>query len=302
MKAKQLHPDINPSPNAHEEFLLLYEAFDTLINKKNVSKPANNKSKNTYNKKQEYTRQAAEKAAQMRYNEWINSEEYQNLINVTNIGDSCGVTLIYLVCLIVPSFQGYVSGEIIGALIGLSIGITIIFFLRKYTVIKGKLQPLKAYKSFIKLAHISGILYFLLFTGNFVIFFAIGLSTAIWLSLLLSSYLISFAIFFLLHKRKIIHQNIFKQLSLAGSIISLFLTINYFTSNNRWEETHYFELIKQDDTLIEFKDNDLNNYLGVRLFRAVNFGERPYAVKYTFEKGGLGFDVVKSYEFIAEEN
>ncbi len=236
----------------------------------------------------------------MKYEEWINSEEYFRLTNITNIGDSCGVTLIYMVCLIIPALQGYVSGNITGLIIGLIIGISIIFLIRRHTVIKGKLQPIKAYHSFVKLAHISGVLYLLLFFTNFVIFFSIGLSTAIWITTLLISYLIVFLIIFWLNKKKIISLNIFKQLCLAGGIISLLLTINYYTSTEKWTETHHFELIQQDDTLIEFKDHKLDKYIGIRLFWKVQFGARPYAVKYTFEKGGLGLDVIKDYEFLAE--
>ncbi|MDR3705433.1 MAG: DnaJ domain-containing protein [Paludibacteraceae bacterium] len=40
VKAKLLHPDVNKSPRAHEEFLVLYEAFGRLISEnQEISKP-----------------------------------------------------------------------------------------------------------------------------------------------------------------------------------------------------------------------------------------------------------------------
>jgi len=61
-KAKQVHPDVNKSKDAHVKFLLLKKAFEALINKKHT----------TYTKTQSEPRQQDPFHA---YNEWIRKQK-----------------------------------------------------------------------------------------------------------------------------------------------------------------------------------------------------------------------------------
>ena len=60
-KAKQLHPDVNNSQDAHQKFVLLHKAYQTLIDKDkrhfydNKTNPFSQTQKNAYNRYARYT-------------------------------------------------------------------------------------------------------------------------------------------------------------------------------------------------------------------------------------------------------
>ncbi len=302
-KAKALHPDRNKSPKAHEEFLSLYEAFkraiestkqtrEAVTNTRAQSATANRKQKEKYDEQ-------AERYAKMQYEAWINSQEYKNLVKITTIGDSCTVTIVYGICLILPVFQGGITSGVIGGIIGLAIGITIILVLKRIPVLQDKFQPINSIKALFSLTKYSGILVFLLFALNLYVFFTIGLSTVIWISILLGAYIASYLFVNYTVKQKNSNTNLFKRLAYSGGLVSLILCINYYSSSNPYEETYSYIMTKQDDSLIEFQHQALKDYVGIRLFNSIYFkNDTPNAVTYHFEKGGLGIPVVKKYKFI----
>ena len=79
-KAKELHPDRNKKPDAHEQFILLSVAYEYLLNQKS-SKPKINPtvSKEEWQRqKREEARQRAREHARMQYEEYIKTDFYKN--------------------------------------------------------------------------------------------------------------------------------------------------------------------------------------------------------------------------------
>src|SRR5436190_22641205 len=76
-KAKQFHPDVNKSTDAHSQFVLITTAYETLINW-NKRERYNHKKTNrfqTYNEWMEAQKAKAEFEARMRHYEFLNNRE-----------------------------------------------------------------------------------------------------------------------------------------------------------------------------------------------------------------------------------
>jgi hypothetical protein len=77
--AKKYHPDINPSPEAHDRFLLIQEAYEHIINKKTIANSAPNSYYVKQEKKRRYetfirkVRIHAQRKARKRYMDFRNS-------------------------------------------------------------------------------------------------------------------------------------------------------------------------------------------------------------------------------------
>lgn len=300
-KAKLLHPDRNKSATAHEDFLALYEAFNEVL--RHIKRPSTNNKSFVYTQQQkEREREQAIRYAQMKYKAWVNSKEYKELVNITTIGDSCIAILVYFICILLPVMQGFSSHNLQGALIGLLIGIVLIMLLRRTFVFKGKVQIIDSLKAIKKIVSLSETIFASLFIINCIVFFTIGLSTVIWISILLSSYIVVFLILHVGLKMLRKYTN-FQKAILAGAIISGLLCFNYFTSSNSYTGIYSFNKYNQHDSLIEFNNNELKDYVGIRLFNSIFIdGKTPFAIKYVFENGGLGIDVVKEYIFLIRKD
>ena len=81
-KAVLLHPDRNHSPLAHEDFILLTEAYEYLTNLKSGKQPNGFEDWNNYEREQ--SRQKAAEYANMQYEEYINSDYYRETEALTS--------------------------------------------------------------------------------------------------------------------------------------------------------------------------------------------------------------------------
>src|SRR6187455_2228969 len=85
LRAKELHPDINKSPHAHDDFILLTEAYEYLVNLKTgkiyIKNNAKIRSYNSYKRWQESEAESARCRAKyyadMQYDEFVNSDYYK---------------------------------------------------------------------------------------------------------------------------------------------------------------------------------------------------------------------------------
>ncbi len=79
--AKQWHPDVNKSPNAHEKFIEISEAYEFLINKSQQNKepqrsrPASDYTKEEYERFHQAVHDRAQQRAKMRYEEFKKQHE-----------------------------------------------------------------------------------------------------------------------------------------------------------------------------------------------------------------------------------
>jgi hypothetical protein len=120
IRAKELHPDLNKSPDAHRQFILLNEAYEYLINVKTGKIFENNSTTtrryNTYERWQDNeaarARHRAEYFANRKYNDFENSEHYKKMTEVN--ANILRVSLVILIILFVsiPIILTITSGTI----------------------------------------------------------------------------------------------------------------------------------------------------------------------------------------------
>ena len=73
LRAKQLHPDHNPSPDAHDQFIRLHEAYELLTRKRPVQSEDNPRAER--DDRMERSRKAAANYARMKYEEYLRETE-----------------------------------------------------------------------------------------------------------------------------------------------------------------------------------------------------------------------------------
>lgn len=77
-KAKELHPDVNKSPDAHNTFLLLHKAYETLINKDRRILYNQRDTRDPYTAYQEWIKQQqikADYAAKIKFQQFLLKKE-----------------------------------------------------------------------------------------------------------------------------------------------------------------------------------------------------------------------------------
>ena len=187
-KAKIFHPDRNKNANAHEQFILLNEAYEYLIDLK--SGKQNKKQTSEYDaawqqQQREQAKARAREFARMRYEEFIASDYYKSLSSITTVTDYLYAIFMIAVFIALPIIVTINFGTT-GFLISMLIVIAIIPF--AYKIIRSS-PPINFKNFFDALSHLIQTKTFLavvISLFNIIVFFKIGLNTLISLSLLVS--------------------------------------------------------------------------------------------------------------------
>ncbi len=305
-KAKQLHPDRNKNTNAHEEFILLNEAYEYLVNYK-TGKTVTVKSK-TYNTdwvdtERERAKAKAREYARMQYEEFINSPHYKSLTSLETVIDYLylffGIGLFIIIPVIITMTSG-ISGFIIAPLFFI-----ITFPFIKY-FFKHRLSAYSFSHFFSSLLHLIKTPVFLIgfvTIANLVLLFKIGLQTLISTNLLLSGIALIILLSYNFFKRRSKFKRYFYSFCLAPLSINLLLMINFIFSSNPVTETYFFTKTKdgsRESTLIYLDLDKYDEYSGIRLFMSYDEVRFNNTITYTFKKGLLGMRVMTDYSFSNE--
>jgi hypothetical protein len=290
-KAKILHPDHNKSPNAHEQFIELNKAFELLVKYKTTGHISSQTVEDAYQKAQRY--------AQMRYEEYINSDEYKKMMTLESILNI--VLLYWLIGLgFIPCLILYYIGGIIFSAIGFAIYLPIVFYVLKQFPLKEQIQKKEAVDFIKKNITPIRITSFASMVFNLYCFFHIGFRTLVPLSILLLSYpflgVMSYYLSKFLVKKTQQKRQLLIAIIYAPLLISCFLFINYhFSSAEKMSQTYQ---IKKgiNSTLIELKNDELADDAGVRLFFDYSQVQRATDITYVFRKGRLGLTVISDYK------
>ncbi|MDR3705432.1 MAG: hypothetical protein P4L28_05965 [Paludibacteraceae bacterium] len=237
----------------------------------------------------------------MKYNEWIHSDEYKKLMDVTTVGDFFMSLFILSVVFILPLVAGWkIGGGVIGVIMGLAIGVATVLFLTRKNILGQYLQPVKTSRVIFQHAKLRPFLVFVLFVVNAIVFVRVGLFTLIYLPILLAVYGVSFLIICFVVKTKTNKLlDVYRKITFSAAIISVLLCLNFFISNDNRTATYYFDRKVQEDTLLEFNHDELKNYSGVRFFFFMDTEHgKPIGVEYLLKKGLLGYSVVTNYKFV----
>ncbi len=323
-KARELHPDLNPSPDANEQFIRLNEAYEYLLNQKTgkvfqeqeqeYTRPQS--PVKTYaqwkEEEREKARERARRHARMKYEEFKKTSYYQNELALENLGDNLMFFTLLLATICFLLF-GVLGGQFIAIIVGS------IMALAGIPVWRGALKPENdiglghLFRSVWKLikTHIFGLL--MLGAVNLFILFKVVTNT-------LAPLEISLVILFLLMtagrvfvsnssrvKNNAYNRSLYTYVIFPG-VFNLFFLINFLGSHSPSKEVYHYrsyqtktysrysERTNHDNTpLIILDDNAYADYPGIRiLFRP---GQIQYNnhIEYHFREGLFGLRVVYSY-------
>lgn len=285
-KAKQFHPDRNKHPDAHEQFLLITEAYEMLTHKRDIPFFA-------IPTKDELRKKAREKAAQaarMRYEEFLKSDYYKYTTAISQVIDIF-IILSVLAFAVFIIYQLLTASLILPALLVMLLLTGIGFGIYKYVIIPRDIQLRDYVHSISVFFRFTYTRLFILGIINIIVFLRIGLLTLVpTLPLFL---LYALGIVFGILVAKIIRLRIKNYLPLLfPSLISLLLGVNYFFTVREYAQTYDVKYLHDTYTL-HFTKNELHEFTGARFFFDQSQLRKNRYALYVFEEGCLGFTIVK---------
>ncbi len=300
-----MHPDVNKSADAHEQFVLLNEAYEYLINvDSSGSTTAQSGSTNYQWTEEDWQQQqranAKERAreyARMRYEEFLKSDQYKDQMVVDTVVIHLSVVFSLVLLTVFPIVLYSLVG--VESIIGYVFVNLIMFPLH-----------LQAYRSLTlldqnKFLHSMGKLFLfrrfqivVLIILNFMMFFQVVIHTLVTISFVFSAYAIAVLLLQIIARNR--KDKNFLSFGVGTTFVSFLFLVNFVFSSN--PTTENFKIISNgytDNTsIIALENHQLAEYPGVRLF--FDYYEVRYAneVQYTFEYGLLGLMVMKDYEML----
>ncbi len=328
-KALLLHPDRNPSPHAHDEFIFLTEAYEFLSKLKTgnrqytpptspYSTPTQRARQRAQAAQNQYddwqaqqraaTRRRAAEYAKMQYEEFINSDYYKKFDSFhtafTQFYIAFGLVLIIgipLAFIIATGWSGLVVAVLIMAFLW---GAGHQFFREILKEVSFK----ELITSFRKLLFSKNFIGICLIILNISIIITIGRRTLINHWLLICSYIFTILLtrFIILLKATSfgLWKRLFYSICVAPLFISLLLSINFVFSSHPVQET--YRLWNQDGLIpnsydqekcIVLEGNHYSQYPEIRSFTNYDQVLGKTHITYTFKEGLFGFRVMTHYEF-----
>jgi hypothetical protein len=308
-KAKELHPDVNKSPDAHEEFILLTEAYEYLISVKTgkTTRGASTTYEDWYRQERQQARQRAAFYAKMRYEEFMKTDYYKSLSSLGTIVDHLALLVSLVIVIAIPVAltikQGF-TGFIMSLFILL---LTLPFFINTLKN-RSPFNPVKLMTSVKYIVKKKNFHLVLVSIVNLYTIFRIGLQTLIPLWLLIMVFLAPVAIAFVLSKFTLKIQDRFTivliSFCIVPLVVNLFFGINYVFSRNPVSETYIFGREAQqsfrgyqESTTIILERNQYDEYIGIRFFFDYEQMKNSRYITYTFRDGLFGIRVMTKYQF-----
>lgn len=317
-KAKILHPDKNKSPDAHENFILLNEAYEYLQNLKTrkfydqakkayTTQPKTKRpSENWKDTEREKARARAQQYAKMQYEEFIKTDFYKSVVSLDTIASHLGFFIALTVVVVVP-----IVATILYGVAGLAAGLLINFIALPITVSAIRSSPTlnmgEFSNSILHIVKTNGFIITTMTIVNVVIFLLFGFQTLIKPLLLIILFVFAIVIAYFLnlkHKSTDKFKLYFRTFGIAPLIVNSFFLTNYIFSSNPVKETYQFQNDmqatrrgQQEGTYIYLENDAYSEYPGVRTFLDYEEMRNRKHVTYTFKKGILGLRVMTDHEF-----
>lgn len=321
--AKKYHPDLNPDPAAHEQFILINEAYDFLINlktgqtydqqKQAYTKPP--QKRRTYedwkNEEREKARERARYYARMKYEQFVRSGLYRSSLALDVIGEHLIVLFVLALFIGIPTVAfrtGTIEGIISGLLVLIITAFIWIIYIRK----KIKINLPALGDALLHISQTHTFRFLLIIFLNLWLIYKVGLNTLLPLSSL-------FFIFFTATMLPLFAWRLWKRkkrktggaiiFTAAFSVANLFFLLNYVFSSDPATESytfyHEYEAGRGGrqyrTTAIELEGNEYREYYGIRTFFDFSKTKNQRRIIYHFEEGLFGIRVLKDYEFEPSE-
>lgn len=316
-KAKLYHPDVSKLENAHEKFVLLTEAYEFLMNRLKKSyhgqKTAQVKYKWTEDAQQK-AREEARKAAQMRYQDFINSPYYKSMTEIIKLGDYIIVMIFYVFFI---SFLVYmlINKSLAGAIVFSVFIFTNTIVLLRMNRRGPKLSAKIIRKSLFAIVSSTTFIYFSTAFAALLLFLEFTLNTFIPNVSLFLFYLVASIItliFTFLPYPFMKKHRFYLIFAFAPMMTGLFFGLNSLSKEKIIKEVHFFEFqVKQyyDNTsefpatsIFTLENNAYQNISGIRLFPDYDIAVAAAGVIYYSRNGILGMRYLVDYEFVSVED
>ncbi len=308
-KAKYLHPDRNKSESAHEQFILLNEAYEYLLNTTGHSTNRINRQKQQAQKQAAYQQQWQEKErekararareyARMRYEAYIKSDIYKTTEAINVLADVLVTALVLMLVVGLPVLSYREHGPmslIFSAIIILPTSpLWLSFLINIYKKINLKSLYLKS-ESTIQSKAINIVIFNFI---NIFLFFQITLNTLIQFRYVALLYLLGFITTYYTSKRiKRRYYRYLYKIVAAPLILNLLFLINYIFSFNPISETYWYKYDFQYSSsvyaTIILNDNAYQKYVYLRTFFDTEEIKKHNQVTFVIKNGILGLIVVK---------
>lgn len=307
-KAKRYHPDVNKAADAHEQFILVNEAYEYLLNTTGNSADRIKRNREKAQKQAAYQQQweqeerqkardRAREYARMKYEAYLKSDVYRTTEAINVVVDFFVTLLVLAIVVLLPilSYREMGSGSLfIWAIIIIpTFPLWFRFFVRGMGNFNFKSFFVKTKSTF--RSRIINII--LLFVVNLVIFFQMALNTLLPLNWIVGVYGSALILGFVL--APLVKRNYHKYMlrfNIAPGLVSLFFLLNYVFSANPVSETYWYTYSPYDSTLfstIELEGNAYQAFKGIRIFVIEDNVKEHSRISYEFQEGLFGLRVVK---------
>ncbi|MFZ6051291.1 J domain-containing protein [Halocola ammonii] len=321
-KAKKLHPDVNPSSEARQQFIELDEAYDFLMDNydrlEHLRKPKQRKAR-TNQREHKKTKQAwdaqsraksrakAERYANMNFEEFSKTDQFKSADKLQDFWDYLQVSIMVIVVLVIPVFATLfvgLQGLILSAVFAMA---TVPLWAKAVT--RREIYTFKRFFTTVK--YIFKSKYFIQ-----TIFLGINVILAMWLWMVTAidpwTYLIPFEIaiilaiilhHFVLPKQK---SKVVELLSVTGPVflVNLFFVLNFaFSTGPQMEYYRYIQRFegRRSTSFLYLENNAYSEAPGIRFFffetRSMQSGNH---IAMEMDLGLFGIPVLKDYHFFRE--
>jgi hypothetical protein len=313
-KAKELHPDTNKSPDAHEQFILLTEAYECLSDiksgKTRVQQPTTSYD-DWQRESRERARQQAREYAEMEFEKFKQTNYYKNSQAALTVFEH--LYFFSAIAVMLSPLWGYLYKEWAGFWVGLFFTFLSVHFWAGIFTEKITLNLSSFFQSLILVVKTKTFKYAVITAVNLFVLFWFTLNTQLtfysFAFILLGLYGLTYLAFHLKLPaiKKFSKVGLF--LCLTPSIFNMFFLTNFVFSSNATMEVHYFVHEKrwyggrhsrarlEKIAYIDLANDKYEQYDWFRMFFDFDAMKDKSEITYKFEEGLFGLRVLKQYEF-----
>ncbi|HEX5002670.1 MAG TPA: J domain-containing protein [Bacteroidia bacterium] len=313
-KAKELHPDKNKCPNAHEEFILLSEAYECLTNiktgKTKVQQPTTSYAE-WQEQSREQARQRAREYAEMQYEEFKKTDHYKNSQAAITVMEHL-YFFSSIFCILSPLW-GYLFKEWAGFGMGLLFAFLSVQYWAGIFTEKITLNFSSFFQSLVLIVKTRTFRYAVITIINLIILFRFTLNTQLTFYSLAFILLALYGLTYLAFNFKISAIKMFSKVGLflcfTPSVFNFIFLTNFLFSSNpttevysfvheqRWYSSRYSRGRYEKIAYIDLEKNKYEEYDWFRMFFDFDAMKDKSEITYKFEDGLLGLRVLKHYDF-----